>query len=58
MYQFKRKFHPQQIVHPAPVTMVANRVLYRAWSFGLSRLNGPWRRRLKGLAARVMSRRE
>lgn len=58
VYQFKRKFHPQQIVHPAPVTMVANPVLYRAWSFGLSRLNGPWRRRLKALAARVMSRRD
>jgi len=31
-------------------------VLYRAWTFGLSRLNGPWRRRLKALAARVMGR--
>jgi len=55
VYQFKRKFHPREIVHPAPVTMVANRVLYRAWAFGLSRLNRSWRRRLKSLAARVMS---
>jgi hypothetical protein len=56
VYVFKRKFRPREIVHPAPVTMVGNRVLYRTWSFGLSRLNGPWRRRLKALAARLMSR--
>lgn len=56
VYQFKRKFRPREIVHPAPVTMVANRVLYGVWSFGLSRLTGSWRRRLKALAGRVMSR--
>ncbi|HKV52843.1 MAG TPA: GNAT family N-acetyltransferase [Gemmatimonadaceae bacterium] len=56
VYQFKRKFRPTEIVHPLPVTVVGNRALYGAWSFGLSRLNGPWRRRLKGLASRVLSR--
>ncbi len=56
VYVFKRKFRPREIVHPAPVTVVANPVLYRAWTFGLSRLNGPWRRRLKALAGRVMGR--
>ncbi|MGH7648835.1 MAG: lipid II:glycine glycyltransferase FemX [Gemmatimonadaceae bacterium] len=56
VYQFKRIFRPHEISHPAPVTMIANRALNAAWSFGLSRLDGPWRRRLKGLASRVLSR--
>jgi len=56
VYQFKRKFRPKEIVHPQPVTVIGNRALYGAWSFRLSRLNGSWRRRLKGLAARVLAR--
>jgi hypothetical protein len=56
VYQFKRKFRPREISHPAPVTVVANRALYMAWSFGQLRVSGSWRRRLKGIAARVVSR--
>ena len=32
VYQFKRKFHPVEIRHPEPITVVTNPVLYAAWS--------------------------
>jgi hypothetical protein len=50
--QFKEKFHPRKAIYPSPVTLVANRALYRLWPLRAVRRLQPHFRRLKGIVAR------
>ncbi|MBX6332128.1 MAG: GNAT family N-acetyltransferase [Gemmatimonadaceae bacterium] len=54
VYQFKRKFHPVEIRHPEPITVVTNPVLYAAWSVVGLRLVLPHWRQIKRVAARAL----
>ena len=51
-YQFKRKFNPVETLYPPPVTIVTNRMLYSAWSWGGLRL---WPR-IRPLVKRFITR--
>jgi hypothetical protein len=54
VYQFKRKFRPIEVTHPAPVTVVTNWPLYQVWSVIGVRMLAAHRQALKGMLARML----
>ncbi|HEU4565335.1 MAG TPA: GNAT family N-acetyltransferase [Gemmatimonadaceae bacterium] len=54
VYQFKRIFHPCEVVFPAPVAVVTNRALFGAFAATALRIRGERWRRLKRVLSRML----